>query len=114
MTNLLAASPRISNQKSENNIKPVSQDNESKKDDLKKLKLMHNESYPTTVYAVTENLFESGGAGALGEISPKRSPTNKHKNEKVSFTKNGKSFDDVQKMAEMAVIRSIGTTNMSP
>lgn len=75
---------------------------------------MHNESYPTTVYAFTENLFESGGAGALGEMSPKRSPTHKLKNEKVSFNENGKSFDEAQKMAEMAVIRSMGTTNMSP
>ena len=82
VTNQLAASPRISNQKSENIISPNSYEendigDENKKDDPKKLKLKHTESYPTTVYAFTENLFEGSGG-----ISPDRSPTNKQRNER--------------------------------
>ena len=69
ITKQFAASPRMSNQKSEDNIK-LSQDNESKINDFKKLKLMHNESFPTTVYAFNENLFDSGGASGLGGNSP--------------------------------------------
>ena len=51
---------------------------------------MHNESQPTTVYAITENFFESG-AGGLGGISPDRSPTKK------SSLNNGNYFDDAHK-----------------
>ena len=57
---------------------------------------MHNESQPTTVYAITENFFESGGAGGLGGISPDRSPEHKQKNEKPSFY-HGNYFDDAHK-----------------